>query len=124
MSLADAFKGLQAAEQVTPRDEVVPAPATASSSKERKEVGRSPEPVRRGRDAPVRPSPRPRAAVAAPSRLIALDGTAKSRHPEYEGAKIYVRKSTKKQAWRKWEDEDGGDFSDLVQHLLEEYLGT
>lgn len=58
--------------------------------------------------------------AAAP---IALAGTAKSRHPEFEAAKVYLRKATRKQAQRRWEDTNGGDFSDLVQHLLEEYLG-
>jgi len=55
---------------------------------------------------------------------LPLQGTAKSRHPEYEAVKIYVRSETRKQAWRKWEDAEGGDFSDLVQMLLEEYLSA
>jgi hypothetical protein len=54
---------------------------------------------------------------------IALQGTAKSKHPEFEPVKIYVRSETRKRAWRKWEDAQGGDFSDLVQMLLEKYLG-
>jgi hypothetical protein len=57
-------------------------------------------------------------------RALPLQGTAKSKHPEYEPVKIYVRKRTRKDAWRKWEDAQGGDFSDLVQMLLDKYLGT
>jgi hypothetical protein len=51
-----------------------------------------------------------------------LQNTAKSKHPEFEPVKIYVRSRTRKDAWRKWEDANGGDFSDLVQMLLEDYL--
>ena len=76
--------------------------------------------------APERPS------AQAPKRLrseankvpLPLQGTAKSKHPEFEPVKIYVRKGTRKLAWRKWEDADGGDFSDLVEMLLQKYLGA
>lgn len=50
--------------------------------------------------------------------------TAKSADPEFEAVKIYVRKRTRKAAWRKWEDAEGGDFSELVQRLLDGYLKT
>lgn len=53
---------------------------------------------------------------------IALQGTAKSRHPEFEAKKVFLRKATAKKAGRRYEDETGGDFSDLVQELLERYL--
>jgi hypothetical protein len=55
---------------------------------------------------------------------LALQGTAKSKHPEFQPVKIYIRSSTRKAAERKWEDRDGGDFSDLVQQLLEKYLSA
>lgn len=48
----------------------------------------------------------------------------KSSHPEFEKTTIYVRKRTHKSAKRKWADSHGGDFSDLVQHLLSEYVTT
>ena len=66
------------------------------------------------------PAP-PAKSIAAP---IALGKTGKSSHPEYEAVKVYVRSKTRKAAWRKWEDAEGGDFSDLVQELLEQYLRT
>jgi addiction module HigA family antidote len=48
----------------------------------------------------------------------------KSSHPEFEKTTIYVRKRTHKSAKRKWEHMHGGDFSDLVEHLLEKYVTT
>lgn len=52
-----------------------------------------------------------------------LSGTAKSQHPEYAAVKVFVRKRTHKAARRKWEDQGaGGDFSDLVERLLQMYL--
>jgi hypothetical protein len=60
--------------------------------------------------------------VAEPRPQIPLMGTAKSRHPDYEAKKVYLRKDTAKEAARKYEDEMAGDFSDLVQILLERYL--
>jgi len=53
---------------------------------------------------------------------LPLEGTAKSRHPEYNPVKVFLRKDTHKAAGRKWEDAEGGDFSDLVEYLLQEYL--
>ena len=50
--------------------------------------------------------------------------TGKSNHPEFEPVKVFVRKRTHKSAKRKWEDTHGGDFSDLVEHLLEKYVTT
>lgn len=55
---------------------------------------------------------------------LPLQGTAKSKHPEFEPVKIYIRKRTRTAAARKWEDANGGDFSDLVQELLERFLGA
>jgi hypothetical protein len=53
-----------------------------------------------------------------------LQGTAKSKHPDFEPVKIYVRSRTRKDATRKWEDAAGGDFSDLVEMLLQQYVGA
>jgi hypothetical protein len=47
---------------------------------------------------------------------------AKSLDPEYERVTVYVRKATRKKAWRKWEDSTDGDFSDLSEELLQRYL--
>ncbi len=71
--------------------------------------------------APKRPSAQVPKSAKAP---LPLGKTGKSSHPEFEPVKIYLRKQTRKAAWRKWEDANGGDFSDLVQHLLEKYLGA
>lgn len=78
----------------------------------------------------IRESRQP-AKEPAPGTVIAIGGSAvkssgsaaKSSHPEFEAVKVYLRKDTRRRAWRKWEDQDGGDFSDLVEKLLKEYLG-
>lgn len=54
---------------------------------------------------------------------LPLQGTAKSRHPDFAAVKVFVRKRTHKAASRKWQDQGaGGDFSDLVERLLQMYL--
>jgi len=55
---------------------------------------------------------------------LPLQGTAKSQHPEFGKRTIYVRDATHKAALRKWEDAGGGDFSDLVEMLLQRYGGN
>jgi hypothetical protein len=57
--------------------------------------------------------------VASPARA-----PGKSRSQEFERLTIYVRKDTKKAATRKWEDATGRDMSELVEHLLFEYLNV
>jgi len=57
------------------------------------------------------------------------ESTAKSRDPDYTPVKVFLRKKTHKAAGRKWEDEQeqrgsDGDFSDLVEQLLQEYLSA
>ena len=71
-----------------------------------------------------------RSDAQAPKRLgvqastpLPPRGTAKSQHPEFGKRTIYVRDTTHKAALRKWEDADGGDFSDLVEDLLLKYTG-
>ena len=63
-------------------------------------------------------------AKASPRAPLPLQGTAKSTHPEFAAVKIYLRKETRKLAERKNEDAGGGDFSDLVEELLAQYLRT
>jgi hypothetical protein len=84
---------------------------------------RSQEPERPSTPAPERkgtqgPKPGPR---LAPPHVL---GKAKSVDPAYTAVKVFVRRETHRAAGRKWEDEDGGDFSDLVERLLREYLGA
>lgn len=65
-------------------------------------------------------------ADAVPARampVVVREKLAKSVDPDFEPVKIYVRKQTRKAAWRNWEDAGGGDFSDLVEKLLREFLG-
>lgn len=95
MSLKDAFDGIKEAQQ--PSSQARP---------------------RLGAEAAARRS------SSRPAPPLSLQNTAKSKHPEFEPVKIYVRKRTRRDAWRKWEDANGGDFSDLVQMLLEDYLGA
>ncbi len=67
----------------------------------------------------ARPKPEAPKAISAPGRMAG-----KSSSPDFERLTIYVRKDTKKAAARKWEDATGQDMSDLVEHLLAEYLST
>jgi AbrB family looped-hinge helix DNA binding protein len=58
---------------------------------------------------------------------LPLQETAKSRHPEYEPVKVFMRRKNHKAAARRWQDEQeqaggNGDFSDLVDQLVAEYL--
>jgi hypothetical protein len=62
--------------------------------------------------------PVPGAVIARGAKL------AKSVDPEWERRTVYVRTETRKRAERKWEDARGGDFSDLVEELLERYLNA
>ncbi len=48
----------------------------------------------------------------------------KRSHPDYEKVGLYLHAGRRKQAERKWEDEGQGDFSDLIDRLLSEYLAT
>jgi hypothetical protein len=69
----------------------------------------------------VQPKPRNPPAKKAVSPATARM-TGKSSNPDYEPVKIYVRKRTRRNAERKWEDAEGGDFSELVEQLLVDYL--
>lgn len=50
--------------------------------------------------------------------------TGKSSDDDYERLTVYVLKTTKRDAGRKWEDATGKDMSDLVQQLLAKYRDT
>ena len=107
MNLRDAFAGISEAREEKPRPDKV-------GTKSVKQGGVSGK---------KRIEQRSGGELESPRAALPLQGTAKSRHPEFEAVKIYVRRETRKRAWRKWEDAQGGDFSDLVEKLLEEYLG-
>jgi hypothetical protein len=47
----------------------------------------------------------------------------KKGNPEYRQVTSYLRRETTARALHKWRYEDGGDFSDLIEHLLAQYLG-
>jgi hypothetical protein len=127
MNLRDAFAGMKEAQELESRS--AQAPKRLSSEPENPSAQApkrlSSEPENPSAQAPRHlgtERPRPRSAEAP--KDLALHGAAKSKHPEFEPVKIYVRQRTRKEAWRKWEDAQGGDFSDLVQMLLEKYLGA
>lgn len=102
MSLASAFAGIKEA-----RD---PLRGVMENQRPSTQVPKRP--------VPQGPKLEPRRAP------LPLQGTAKSSHPEYTAVKIFVRRETHKAAGRKWEDAEGGDFSDLVEQLLQKYLST
>jgi hypothetical protein len=114
MSLKDAFAGIREAQA----PELPSAQAPKHLSAEAHNRSLSAQAFRLpSSQAPERPG-------AQAPKPLPLMKTGKSSHPEYEPVKIYIRKRTRKDAWRKWEDAQGGDFSDLVQMLLERYLGA
>jgi len=55
---------------------------------------------------------------------LPLHDTPKSKHPEYKAVKVFMRSENHRAAARKWRYENGGDFSDLVDELVERYLNT
>ncbi len=48
----------------------------------------------------------------------------KSSNPEFEKIGVYVRTNTRRKAERKWEDQAGGDLSDLIETLLTKYAAS
>jgi hypothetical protein len=70
----------------------------------------------------VQSAPEPQSTVPSPAEPTRQPG--KSRNDDFERLTVYVRKDTKKEAARKWEDATGRDTSDLIQHLLTKYLNT
>ena len=54
---------------------------------------------------------------------LPLQGTAKRSHPDFGKRTIYVRDRTHRDALRKYEDAGGKEFSELVETLLQEYVG-
>lgn len=132
MNLRDAFAGMKEAQE--PERLSTQAPKHLSAQ-EPESLGTQ-EPKSLGPQAPKHPGTQapktlgtqaPRSLGAqVPKHLppLPLQKTGKSSHPDYEAVKVYVRRQTRKDAWRKWEDAQGGDFSDLMQHLLEQYVGA
>jgi hypothetical protein len=55
---------------------------------------------------------------------LPLHDTPKSKHPEYKAVKVFMREDNHRAAARKWRYEKDGDFSDLVDHLVQQYLNT
>ena len=45
----------------------------------------------------------------------------KSSNPDFEKIGVYVRTETRRRAERKWEDQGGGDLSDLIESLLNKF---
>jgi len=55
---------------------------------------------------------------------LPLQGTAKYKHPDFTKKTLYVRKSTMRDAFRKYQDEQAGtEESELVEMLLRAYAG-
>ena len=69
--------------------------------------------------AKAEPRPVRQAKAQPPART-----TGKSSNPDFEAVKLYVRRQTRRAAERKWQDDTGGDFSELVEHLLSRYLSA
>ena len=71
---------------------------------------------------PPAQTPRSKASKARKHKVDRVYG--KSSNPEFEKIGVYVRTNTRKKAQRKWEDQTGGDLSDLIESLLTKYVGS
>lgn len=118
VSLKDAFAGIREA-QTEPK----PAPRKVVTSNVTK-GGLRKTPEHGGRVAPARAALPLQNTANHPTARGTAGSPAKSKHPEFEPVKVYLRKQTRKHAQRKWEDAQGGDFSDLVEMLLQRYSGA
>ena len=67
-------------------------------------------------------APRPKASKSGKPRAERVYG--KSSKPEVEKIGVYVRTNTRRKAERKWEDQAGGDLSDLIETLLTKYAAS
>lgn len=61
-------------------------------------------------------------ATESPNHRTSGRPPGKRRHPDFEKVGLYLHAGRRKQAERKWEDEGKGDFSDLIDILLTQYL--
>jgi len=53
---------------------------------------------------------------------LPLQGTAKSKHPDFAKKTLYIRKSTMRDAMRRYEDAGGAEESELIELLLQGYV--
>jgi hypothetical protein len=103
MSLKDALAGIKEAQAEPIEPEAVTSISTAAPRRQVKAAN--------GKSRQITP-------------IQAETTGAKSSNPDFMQLKVYVRKITKRQAARKWEDENGGDVSDLIEKLLQQYLSS
>jgi hypothetical protein len=66
-------------------------------------------------------TPRPK-ALRAKKPPVGSRVSGKSSNPDFEKVGVYVRTETRRKAERKWEDQAGGDLSDLIETLLSKYI--
>ena len=71
--------------------------------------------------APEPPTQAPHPKASKPRKPQAERVYGKSSNPEFEKIGVYVRTNTRRKAERKWEDQAGGDLSDLIETLLAKY---
>ena len=65
-------------------------------------------------------TPRPK-TLRAKKPPVGSRVSGKSSNPDFEKVGVYVRTETRRKAERKWEDQAGGDLSDLIETLLSKY---
>ena len=107
MDLAKSFGALTTPAEAQP-DQAQPTPAPPRKSAAPRKPARSTH----------------QAVAAAPATKAWTRGEGKSSNPDYGRMTVYVPKQLRTRAERKWEDDTGKDASDLVEHLLTEYLDT
>ncbi len=70
------------------------------------------------------PAQAPHSKASKPRKPQAERVYGKSSNPEFEKIGVYVRTNTRRKAERKWEDQAGGDLSDLIETLLAKYAAS
>ena len=74
-------------------------------------------------EAIARPQERTR-SQAKPKAAAGGRTPGKSSSNDYMRTTVYLPEKLKKDAVRKWEDDTGQDMSDLIEHLLNQYLNA
>jgi hypothetical protein len=77
------------------------------------------------KEMPAAPAPATAAVAVAAVARGRKEQVGKSRDPDYHQCGLYIRKTVFKQARRRLEDtEPDKDMSELVQELIEQWLGS
>ncbi len=82
-----------------------------------------PEPTEPEPEQTIQPLPSPSESVATVKKMGRPGGKGKSSNPDYEQVTAYIKRDTHRRVKiAMLQNDTDGDFSDLVQRLLDDYL--